>query len=56
MDRIESSRPQATAQVLQKNQALVKTAVTKDIRLAKTEVKQAPQPSASKGSRVDVRA
>jgi large subunit ribosomal protein L23 len=41
MARIEPSRPQATAQVLQKNQALVKATVGKAIQSAKTEVKQA---------------
>jgi hypothetical protein len=36
MARIEPSRPQATAQVLQKNQALVKATVGKAIQSAKT--------------------
>jgi hypothetical protein len=56
MARIEPSRPQATAQVLQKNQALVKATVGKAIQSAKTEVKQASHTHASKGTRVDIRA
>jgi hypothetical protein len=56
MARIEPSRPQATAQVFQKNQALVKAAVNQQIHAAKTEVKQTAHAGASKGTRVDVRA
>jgi hypothetical protein len=56
MARIEPSRPQATAQVLQKNQALVKAPAGKAIQSAKTEAKQASYTSASKGTRVDIRA
>jgi hypothetical protein len=54
MARIESPRPQATAQVLQKNQAKLSASTAKELKPAAREIKQAPQ--ASKGTRVDVRA